>query len=373
MKRADGSHQPRILRNAPALEEACARVRADGILSLDTEFVWRNTYHPRLGLVQLGSRDACWGLDCLSGTRPDALAALIADASVVKILHDARQDLSLLRRYTGALPKNVFDTQTAAAFAGFPAGIGLRKLLSDALGVGLSKTETCTDWTRRPLSEAQVEYAMDDVRHLPALRDELLSRAETRGTRAWLEEELRRADEPGLYADCDPGTAWTRIRLRRVRLDPHGFATLRAVAALREELARELDLPRGWLGDDDSLVDMAADGRVGRYRHRLNGGRADVVRAKYARAIDAARALPEEECPVNPHVRHVPEVLEATDRAMAWLRVRADVLGVDAGMIASRATVTAYLDDVDDESNPLASGWRHEVAGLEMAARFGVG
>lgn len=366
---SDGSD---IIRTTPELERACACAKGDGLLALDTEFVWMSTYRPRLGLVQLGGRNACWGLDCLTGTHTDPLKALIEDPSVVKILHDARQDLSHLRRYADALPVNVFDTQLAAAFAGFPAGIGLQKLLFEAIDVGLPKTETCTDWTRRPLSAAQVAYALDDVRYLPALRDELLSRARTLGTEAWLTEELRRYDEPDLYADFDPETVWMRIKLGRTRLDPHGFAVLKAVATLREEIARDLNLPRNWVGDDGSLVEMAAGHRLGNLRHRMNGGQAEVVRAKYRQAIAAAMELPEDECPDNPHVRYIPEVLDAADKALVWLRARAEELHVDPTVFANRATVTAYVDNVEDASNPLATGWRYETVGRDMAALFGV-
>ena len=361
-----------IIRTTPELERACAQTGAEGILSLDTEFVWMSTYRPRLGLVQLGCRSACWGFDCLTGAHTDALRDQIENPSVLKILHDARQDLTHLHRLTGAFPKHVFDTQLAAAFAGFPAGTGLQKLLFEAIGVGLPKTETCTDWTRRPLSEAQVAYALDDVRYLPALRDELLARADRFGTRAWLEEELTKYDEPSLYADFDPEAVWTRIKLHRVRLDPHGFAILKAVATLREEIARELNVPRNWAGEDGSLIDMAERHALGMLRHRLNGGQAEIVRAKYRRAIEEALSLSEEECPENPHIRYIPEVLDAADRALAWLRERAEEIHVDAAAIANRATVTAYVDNVEDGSNPLSTGWRYEAAGQEMATLFGV-
>ena len=187
---------PLIIRSTPELEEACARARAAGTVALDTEFVWTRTYRPRLGLVQIGTPSECWGLDCLQGLNPSALGELIADGSVVKILHDAHQDLEILWHYTGAKPQNVFDTRCAAGFAGFASTIGLQKLLQDAVGVGLAKTETCTDWTQRPLTDAQVRYALDDVRYLAELRKELVSRAEGLGTREWQAEEQGKYDNP---------------------------------------------------------------------------------------------------------------------------------------------------------------------------------
>jgi len=362
-----------LIRTAADLEAACASARAAGVLALDTEFVWRCTYRPRLGIVQMGAGgDQSWAIDVMQGFSSVALADLITDPSVVKVLHDARQDLQHLRHYCGVAPQNVFDTQLAAAFAGFPQGIGLQKLLFEAIDVGLPKTETCTDWTRRPLTDAQVRYALDDVRYLPELRGELLRRAESLGTRAWLEEELAKFNEPSMCEDYDPDEGWKRIKLFRTRLDRTGFAVLRAVAAVREELARGWNLPRNWTGDDESLVRMAESRKADHLRHRLNNTQRDLARSRYAAAITAALELPEEECPEDPHRHYIAEVREAADKAFDWLDARAEELHVAPGVIANRATVTAFVDDVADETNPLACGWRWEAVGCEMAERFGV-
>ena len=362
-----------IIRTTAELEAACAVARERGVLAIDTEFVWMRTYAPQLGIVQIGAdEDHCWAVDCMTALDNSALKALVEDASVVKILHAAKEDLQLVHRYTGALPRNVFDTQIAAAFADFPAGIGLQKLLQDALEVGLAKTETRTDWTQRPLSDAQVRYALDDVRYLPELRLELLRRADAFGTRAWLEEEFVSLEDRGLYVPRAPEEMWTRIKTRRARLDGRGFAILRAVAAVREETARKWNLPRNWLGDDGSLVAMAERGEVGRLQHRLHGGQGDTVKVLYAAAIRSAAELPEEECPSNPNPRYISEVLDAADAALDWLDGRSAELHVAPQAIANRATVTAFVDDVTDESNPLASGWRYEAVGRDMAEKFGV-
>ncbi len=364
---------PLIIRTTPELEEACSRARAAGTVALDTEFVWMRTYRPRLGLVQIGTPSECWGLDCLQGLNPAALGELIADGSVVKILHDAHQDLEILWHYTGAKPHNVFDTRCAAGFAGFASTIGLQKLLQDAIGVGLAKTETCTDWTQRPLTDAQVRYALDDVRYLAELRKELVSRAEGLGTRDWQAEEQGKYDNPDRYADPDPQNAWLRIKTGRARFESRDFAVLRAVAAVREAAAQEWNLPRNWLGDDDSLAEMAQKGKVMHLRHRLkSSSQSDILRGLYAKTIDEAKALPEEEWPENPRRTFIKEVRDAADAAVEWLRGRAEELHVDAGVIASRAAVTEFIYNPDDDSNPLASGWRHEAVGRDMAARFAV-
>ena len=361
-----------IIRTTPELDDACARARTAGVVALDTEFVWTRTYHPRLGLVQIGTPDACWGLDCLQGLKPTSLAELIADPSVTKILHDAHQDLELLWQYTGAKPQNVFDTQCAAGFAGLSGKIGLQKLLEEVLNVGLAKTETCTDWTQRPLTDAQVRYALDDVRYLAELRQALLARAEELGTRSWLEEELEKYDDPNWYADTDPQEAWRRIKTGKLRFEPRHYAVLRAVAAVRETSAQEWNLPRNWLGDDLSLIDMAFKGRAGFFKHRLHGGQRDAMSMRYSAAIKEAFVLPPEEWPSDPRPHYIREVLEAADKAIEWLRSRAEEINVDAALIASRATVTAFIDNPDDVENALAASWRYESVGREMLAKFAV-
>ena len=348
-----------LIVNTVELKEACEAAKAAGVLALDTEFVWRATYLPRLGLIQMGAgRESDWAIDVMKGLDAAPLAALIADPSVVKILHDARQDLQHLYHYSGGYPKNVFDTQLAAAFAGFPAGIGLQKLLMEAVDVGLPKTETCSDWTRRPLTPSQVDYALDDVRYLPELREELLSRADALGTRAWLEEELAKFDDEFFYGDFDPEESWKRIRSPRIHLEGSDFAVLKALAATREEAAREWNLPRGWLAEDASLAFMAHTRSTAKFRHRLSSAQAAQVQRRYESAIREAAALPEDEWPLDPHPRYIDEVLSAADEAVKWLKERAAEIHVADGVIANRATVTAFVDNVEDGSNPLPSGWR---------------
>lgn len=367
-----------MIRNSVELKEVCASLRAGGVAALDTEFVWRSTNRPRLALVQLGAADGTsWAEDCLLALDPAPLAELLRDAGTVKILHDAHQDLDHLFHYTGATPVNVFDTQRAAAFAGLPAGLSLQKLLMETVDVGLPKTETVTDWMQRPLTDRQMAYALDDVRYLAAARVELLRRSDALGTRAWLDEEMTRYDDPSIYGFPDPMTVWTRVKCGRVRLDRRGFAVLRELAAARETAAREWDLPKTWLADDASLAEMAA-AQVGdaariRFSHRLrNRGQRETLAGIFAAAVRTALAQGEETWPYNPRPDYIPEVRAAAKEAVEFLRARAEEVHVDAAVVANRDTLTAWIDNPDDESNPLASGWRYEVFGREIAERFNV-
>lgn len=368
-----------LIRNTPDLKEACAALVAGGVAALDTEFVWRGTYRPHLAIVQMSGADGvCRALDCQLGTDTAPFADVLADPSVVKVLHDAHQDLELIHHYASATPVNVFDTQLAAGFCGHSANLGLQKLLYEVLDVGLPKTETCTDWSQRPLTDAQVRYALDDVRYLVALRQALLTQCDSFGTRAWLEEDLLKYEEPDAYGDVEPDEMWKRVKGSARRLPPRGLAGLRALAAVRERRAREWNLPRAWLGDDPSLVDLAwrlVHGETTfpnvRFRHRLkNNAQRDHMAADYAAALSEAAVEPEEDWPLPVQPNYPSEVRDAADRAHEFLTSRGEELHVDPALFANRAQLLAFVDDPEVPDNPLAEGWRFEVAGRTIIERF---
>ena len=260
--------------------------------------------------------------------------------------------------------------ELAAGFCGLGGGLGLAKLVQALLGIELPKSETRTDWTRRPLSEAQLAYAMDDVKHLGTMREMLLARAEERGTLDWMEEEMGEIGKENPHEEADPATAWTRVR-GLGRLGRRELAALRALAATREETAREWNLPRAWLGDDASLVRLAQFGARGgtpRFRHRLQGReRVREMGERYEDALEAAEKMPREEWPEVPAQRKKsPACLEA---AMAWLEVRGAETGVDPMVISSKAGLADFLNGA--EESRLEKGWRWEVAGRELRERFG--
>ena len=368
-----------LIRNTPDLKEACDALVAGGVAALDTEFVWRASYRPHLAIVQMAGADGvCRALDCQLGTDVSPFAAVVSDPSVVKILHAAHQDLELIHHYTGAVPVNVFDTQLAAGFCGHPVNLGLQKLLYEVLDVGLPKTETCTDWSQRPLTDAQVRYALDDVRYLVALRRALLTQCDSFGTRAWLEEDLLRFESPEAYGEMEPDEAWKRVKNASRYLRPFGLAGLRAVASVRETRAREWNLPRAWLGEDGSLIALAERLQRGekafpnvRFRHRLkNNAQRDHLAADYAAALTEASRLPEEDWPLPVQPDYPNEVRDAADKAHDYLVARGEELHVDPALFANRAQLLAFVDDPEVPDNPLAEGWRFETVGHTIIERF---
>jgi len=360
------------MQTAEELSEGCGELRRQGVAALDTEFVWMRTYRAEMGIVQLAGRDGTGGaFDCRAEAGTEALAALLEDAGTVKVLHAAPQDLFHLRHYCGARARGVFDTRLAAGFCGLGGGLGLARLVQALLGIELPKTETRTDWTRRPLSAAQLAYAMDDVRYLARMREMLLERAEALGTAAWMAEEMPVCEGGEAREDPPPEEAWRRVH-GAGRLGRRELAALRELAAARERTAREWNLPRAWLGDDGSLAAMARGGGGGggapRFRHRLKGReRVREMGERYGEALAAAAKLGPADWPEAPAQRKKSPA--CLDEAMAWLEKRGAETGVDPATVASKSALADFLNGA--AGTKLEEGWRWEAAGRELRARFG--
>ena len=242
------------------------RARAQEAVALDTEFVWERTYRPALGLVQIGlGGDDVHLVDAPAIGALTALADLLADASVTKVLHDATQDLQILIRAAGGadalpdgVPINVFDTQRAAGFVGLGASISLQDLTEWSTGVRLDKGETRTNWLQRPLTDKQIVYAENDVRTLLDSAAKLRAEIDARDRSAWVADEMARYETPSLYYDADPMDAVDRLKARGVgSLHAQARTVLRHVAAWRETEARRLDRTRRMVIPDDALVAVA--------------------------------------------------------------------------------------------------------------------
>ncbi len=238
-----------------ALVERC--LAADAV-ALDTEFVWERTYVPALGVVQVGlGPDDVHLLDAVALDLAP-LGRVLESASVQIMLHDAAQDLQILARATGARPRNVFDTQRVAGLVGLSGTASLQDLVEWATGVHLEKGETRTDWLRRPLSDNQVAYALDDVRYMPAVREKLLAEAAQRGRMDWIAEEMRRYEDPALFEAPDALDAMDRLKVAGIgRLSGRARAVLRQLAAWREREARDLDRTRRMVLPDEGILDLA--------------------------------------------------------------------------------------------------------------------
>jgi len=235
------------------------------VVGLDTEFIRERTYWPQLALVQiaLGERESDILLvDPLVPGMCDALVPLLENPSVLKVMHSASEDLVAFRHACGALPRPMFDTQVAAALVGIGGGMGYQKLVQSITGVALAKGETRSDWLRRPLSDAQLEYAADDVRHLHAMHRHLDERLQAQDRGAWLREECERL--LASVAD-DGGERWPHLSIRSAQfLDRAGQLRLLRLLRWREGYARRGDRPRSWILDNELAVALARAAPVDR-------------------------------------------------------------------------------------------------------------
>jgi ribonuclease D len=225
-------------------------------IAIDTEFLWERTFYPKLGIIQVGfSERDCVLIDALALPTLPYMGELLASTHTEKILHDAQQDLSILSRITGVSPRNIFDTRRAAGFSSLPSTTSLMALLRDVLNIEIPKTETRSNWLRRPLSENQIAYALNDVRFLPQLRDTLVERAVAAGNGAFLTEEMQIFDSPDYYSELTPFEVFKRIKSGRLKSDE--VAILQGLVTWREKAARTRDLPRGHVLRDADLITLA--------------------------------------------------------------------------------------------------------------------
>ena len=297
-----------IIDTPDALETLVNRALNAPCVGIDTEFVWEQTYYPRLGIVQVGfSENDCHLIDTVTLSDLSPLGALISDRHTVKILHDAQQDLWILRRITDAIPCNIFDTRCAAGFAGLGSTLSLGNLLRLCLNIQLPKTETRTNWLRRPLSDKQLAYALNDVRYLPALREHLLTDIQRRGRENWLAEELRQYDVAKLYDDRAPEEQYTRVK-GTGRLSRRDMAIVRELATWREKEAQQADRPRTWIISDNAIVQIARRKPQSiQSLKRLRGIPRSTVN-RYGKnllnAVQRGLAIDEKNCPsISPPVR----------------------------------------------------------------------
>jgi len=231
--------------------------RSCDAVALDTEFVWERTYYPQLGLIQIGlSGEKCYVIDPVAIKDLSPLGTLLADKKVIKILHDAPQDLSILSTATNSVPQNIFDTRLAAGFAGFRATISLSQLIQNLLGTELDKSETRTNWLQRPLTEKQLKYALDDVRYLRTARVALLGQIIDPGIKTWLQEELNQLNNSSSYSPIADHDRYKKIRGIN-KLNPKQLSIAKNLAIWREQMARELNRPRGHIIKDKIILEIA--------------------------------------------------------------------------------------------------------------------
>jgi ribonuclease D len=314
--------------------------RRTGLLALDTEFMREKTYFARLCLLQFATEEGAWIIDPLTGAGLGPIADVLLDPSVVKVLHAGSQDLEILTRMLGTPPVTVFDTQVAATLAGSPAQVGYARLVKDMFDVDIDKSDTYSDWARRPLTPAQIEYALADVRFLPPMYRQISERLQREGRLSWLQADFERLSDPATY-EVVPEEQFRRIK-RASTLSRRQLAVLQQAVAWREITAQRRDLPRRWVIADETLVEVARRqpkdaAALGELRGINVRGLGDAG----AGLLDAVRAgleLAEDKLPrITKRVRAIVDVEGVVELMGAFVRVAAGEHGVAVPLLATRA------------------------------------
>jgi ribonuclease D len=353
-----------IISDPNGFAQLCRELARHSAFGLDTEFMRERTYFAQLCLLQLSFGDKAVCIDTLALPDLSPLRASMASPAIGKVLHAARQDLEVLWPATGPIV-GLFDTQVAAALIGLPAQVGYGDLVKQLLGKNLHKAETRTDWSRRPLSGAQLAYALDDVRYLQPLRERLSERLRALDRWHWFEEEMAQLDAAGSFA-IDPDQAWRRIR-GIAELDPARQGLAQALAAWRERRAISSDRPRNWILPDAAVRDMVL--RVPRsmaelaMTAELPEGIRNHSGAEILAVIEAAR-LPSPLPPLPKRQR--PEAAETEMlRKLAQLTQQTGrELGIAPEILATRRDMQRLVNGARD-GGPL-SGWRRTVIGERL-------
>lgn len=352
------------------LERLVAEIATESRVGVDTEFLREKTYHPRLCLVQVATSRGIWLVDPLKGLDLRPLGAALAAPGLQVVVHAGRQDLEIFHDQLGAVPTDVLDVQLAAGFAGHGASLPYGRLVELTLGATLVKGEAYTDWCQRPLTEAQLRYAADDVRYLLDIADALVDALRSLGRLSWAEEEMASLSDAASY-EPRPGDAWRRVA-GRGSLSGRQTAALREVARWREEAASRRDLPRGWVVKDPTLVEIARrspSSVEGLKKIRgLNAREAEKSGRDILAALERGRSAPPVESGAVPPRSAQIQARMVSGLADAVVRARCEAAGIATELVATRSELEAVLADVlagriEDGKHRLLTGWRRELAG----------
>lgn len=358
------------------LDKLCDELAKVSRCGIDLEFVPERTYEPVLCLVQVATEDGANLVDPIALPNLSNLWDAINREDMLVILHSGSQDLDLIYGLSGSLPANVFDTQIAAGFAGFGYPIGYGKLLNQLLGVSIAKTESYTDWTTRPLSDSQIQYAIEDVLHLLPMYDQLCARLREFERLDWVLEECRRLSNVERYKK-DKSQDFLRVK-GASSLSRRGLAVLQALCDWRNAEARRVNRPARSIISDNTLLELARKPpKEINDIQRIRGIRVDQVRAhgnQMMVSIEKGRSVAEEELPTWPSSRVPPkkEVLLA-DVLFACLKVITYDVDLATELVATRDDLQALVrlqreGKLHSSKLPLLQGWRKEIAGQKLVA-----
>jgi ribonuclease D len=357
-----------LLTTTQEIAELCDELAHEPFVALDTEFMRDRTYWPKLCLVQLAGGKRHAAVDPLApGIDLAPLFALMANPAVIKVFHAARQDVEIFHHLSGQVPTPLFDTQLAAMVCGYGEEVGYETLVSRLAKARVDKSSRFTDWSRRPLTKQQLDYALDDVIHLRVVYQRLDAQLKESGRTEWVAQELAGLTDPNTY-EQPPEAAWRRIKVRS--RDPRFLAIVMALAAWREREAQRRDLPRNRIVRDDLLLELAAN-RPRSVEDIARLRRISLDKASNAAAVAAVRAaleMPEAELPVVDPPPKLPRGIgPLVDLLRVLLKFQCEEHHVAQRLVATTADLEA-IAAYDAPDVAALRGWRREVFGRAALA-----
>lgn len=361
----------KTLTTTEELAQFCELARTKPYVTIDTEFLRERTYYSKLCLIQLAvpdhDGDDAVLVDPLVGDLSlEPLYELFRDTSVVKVFHAARQDLEIFFVEAKVFPEPLFDTQVAAMVCGFGEQVGYETLVRKIAKQGLDKSSRFTDWSRRPLTEAQQKYAIADVTHLRRIYEFLATKIAENGRAHWVAEEIQILTNPETYT-IRPSEAWKRVKTRTTT--PKFLAVVRELARFREGYAQSRNIPRNRVFKDDALIELASTKPrslqdLGRSRLLLREARKGEIAEGILAAIQVGIECKPEDMPRVDSSREKLQVNQAlADLLRVLLKAKTESSGVASKLIATAADLD--LIAAGERNVPALSGWRHEVFGEE--------
>jgi ribonuclease D len=356
-----------LVTTVEALEEALAHVRAKGVFAYDTEFIGEESYWPRICVVQLATTERVILVDAFAVTDLKPIFELVADPSILTIVHAGTQDLEPVRRLLGREPANTLDVQVAAAFAEMPWPAGLEKLVERFAGHKLSKGHTFTNWDARPLSASQLRYAADDVRYLPLVWERLRCELESRGSLAWALRECEQSVKIPARFDEE---SQVRRTLKSWPMKPAQIPTLRLLTRLRDEIARKEDLPHRVVMPDETMAEIVKQRPMSPQQLAAVRGLPKRFAQKYgdaiAHAVDEGGKQPPEKLPHGKSLEESGEDRARIDALLAIISARCIAMGLAPGMVLTRGDLARWwMTRNSPTPEPLfdAGDWRVDAAG----------
>ena len=353
-----------LITTQPELSKFCEQVKHGAYITVDTEFIRDKTYFPKLCLVQIAGGENAAVIDPLAENidlKP--VFAILQKPDLVKVFHACRQDIEIFYLLSGNIPVNIFDTQVAASVCGYGESVSYETLVNKIVGQDLDKSSRFTDWSARPLSDKQLNYALSDVTHLQTIYEHIKAQIEQAERSSWIAQEHAQLSDPALY-QIEPHNSWKRLKYGTMR--PKHLAVLRELAQWREIEARKNDVPRGRILKDESLVELASSiprktadlTRMRSMDKNLSKSKADEVFA----CVERALALPQTEWPQVSKSRKPPEnITSLIAMLQLLLKVKADIHGIAASIIADKDDLEAIA--LGKTEITVLQGWRYDVFG----------